>query len=54
MLLSGPDLEKLSQYSDELIAKLKKVEGLTDVDTTQSLRKPEVQVAIDRERASDQ
>lgn len=53
MLLSGPDLEKLSQYSDELIARLKKVGGLTDVDTTQSLRKPEVQVAIDRERASD-
>ena len=27
--------------------------GLVDVDTTLSLRKPEVQVSIDRERASD-
>ena len=27
--------------------------GLADVDTTLSLRKPEVQVTIDRERASD-
>jgi HAE1 family hydrophobic/amphiphilic exporter-1 len=53
LLLSGPDLEKLSKYSEALIAKLRKVPGMTDVDTTLSLRKPEVQVSIDRERASD-
>ncbi len=53
LLLSGPDLEKLASYSDELIKKLRAIPGLSDVDTTLSLRKPEVQVAIDRERASD-
>lgn len=51
--LAGPDLEKLSEYADELIAGLKRAGGLVDLDTTLSLRKPEVQVRIDREAASD-
>jgi HAE1 family hydrophobic/amphiphilic exporter-1 len=53
LVLSGPDLDRLSDYSDELIVRLRKVPGLVDVDTTLSLRKPEVQVSIDRDRASD-
>ena len=53
LLLSGPDLEQLSKYSDTLIERLRQIPGLVDVDTTLSLRKPEVQVSIDRERASD-
>jgi len=53
LLLSGPDLEKLATYSDTLIHRLREIPGLVDVDTTLSLRKPEVQVSIDRERASD-
>ena len=53
LLLSGPELSKLSEYSEKIIKKLRQVPGLTDVDTTLSLRKPEVQVSIDRERASD-
>src|SRR5206468_752967 len=51
--LSGPDLAKLSGYADKLMAELKRRGGLADIDSTLSLRKPEVQVAIDRERASD-
>ncbi len=51
--LSGPDLEQLDQYADTLKTRLSAVRGLTDVDTTLSLRKPEIQVSIDRERASD-
>src|SRR5690606_41973570 len=46
-------LEQLSVYADELIARLKLAGGLVDLDTTLSLRKPEVQVRIDREAASD-
>jgi HAE1 family hydrophobic/amphiphilic exporter-1 len=53
LLLSGPDLDQLAHYSDKLMERLRKIPGLVDVDTTLSLRKPEVQVAIDRERASD-
>src|SRR4051794_7277994 len=51
--LAGPDLNKLSDYADHLIAELKKESGLVDLDTTLSLRKPEVQVLVDREAASD-
>ncbi len=51
--LLGPDLGKLEEYSNHLKEELRKIPGLVDVDSTLSLRKPEVQVAIDRERASD-
>ena len=51
--LSGPELPRLSEYADRLVAELKKQGGIADLDTTLSLRKPEVQVSIDRERASD-
>jgi HAE1 family hydrophobic/amphiphilic exporter-1 len=49
----GPDLDKLSAFAAAFKARLQKVHGLADVDSTMSLRKPEVQVAIDRDRASD-
>ncbi len=51
--LAGPDLNELARFSDSLKAGLKNSGTLTDLDTTLSLRKPEVQVAIDREAASD-
>jgi HAE1 family hydrophobic/amphiphilic exporter-1 len=51
--LAGPDLNTLSKYADQLIAKLKERPGIVDLDTTLSLRKPEMQVVVDRERASD-
>lgn len=51
--LLGPDLQKLEEYSNAIKTSLRKVPGLVDVDSTLSLRKPEVQVEIDRERASD-
>ncbi len=51
--LAGPDLAQLSGYADKLMAELKRQGGIADVDSTLSLRKPEIQVAIDREAASD-
>jgi HAE1 family hydrophobic/amphiphilic exporter-1 len=51
--LAGPDLHQLSTYGDQVISELKKEGGIVDLDTTLSLRKPEVQVVIDREAASD-
>ncbi len=53
MNLAGPDLTQLSKYADELMKRLKEKPGLVDIDTSISLRKPEVQVIVDRERASD-
>jgi hydrophobic/amphiphilic exporter-1 (mainly G- bacteria), HAE1 family len=51
--LAGPDLPRLSEYAEQLKSELKKAGGLSDLDTTLSLRKPEVQVVVDREAASD-
>jgi hydrophobic/amphiphilic exporter-1 (mainly G- bacteria), HAE1 family len=51
--LAGPDLIQLDKYARTLISRLNEKPGLVDVDTTLSLRKPEVQVIVDREAASD-
>jgi HAE1 family hydrophobic/amphiphilic exporter-1 len=52
--LRGPDLDKLQQYSEELMSWMRSQGGAyVDVDTSLSLRKPELRVKIDREKASD-
>lgn len=51
--LTGPDLNKLEAYAEQLKSELAQVPGMIDVDTTLSLRKPELRVNIDRDRASD-
>jgi HAE1 family hydrophobic/amphiphilic exporter-1 len=51
--LAGPEIERLAEYAGKLKDALKQSGGLTDLDTSLSLRKPEVQVAVDREAASD-
>src|SRR5204863_7425442 len=53
MTLVGPDLSKLSEYADEIIGTLRRNPGLADVDTTLALRKPELRVNVNRDRASD-
>ena len=51
--LAGPDLDQLGKISETLVKRLGEKPGLMDLDTTLSLRKPEVQVIVDREKASD-
>ncbi|MGW8256264.1 MAG: efflux RND transporter permease subunit, partial [Thermoguttaceae bacterium] len=51
--LRGPDLNKLHQYSEQMMEWMKSQKGFVDVDSSLSLRKPELRVYIDRERASD-
>jgi HAE1 family hydrophobic/amphiphilic exporter-1 len=50
--LVGPDLDRLNEYSDRLLAKLRDVPGIVDLDTSLSNRKPELQVRIDRAKAN--
>ena len=50
--LLGPDLARLGEYSERILAVLRTHDGLADVDTTLSNRKPGLQVHIDREKAS--
>ncbi|MHB0957693.1 MAG: efflux RND transporter permease subunit [Pirellulaceae bacterium] len=51
--LRGPDLDKLQEYSQQIVAWMKQHSDYVDIDTSLSLRKPELRVQIDRERASD-
>ncbi|HLK57836.1 MAG TPA: efflux RND transporter permease subunit, partial [Chthonomonadaceae bacterium] len=51
--IGGPDLDKLEQYSQQVVTELKKVPGATDVDTSLIVGKPELSLDIDRQRAGD-
>jgi len=52
-MLRGPNLEKLDQYSQHLLGKLKAMPGVVDADSSLIVGKPELRVAIDRQKASD-
>ena len=52
-LILGPDFETVVGISKDAAARIRKVPGLLDVDTSVSLNRPEMTVSIDRQRASD-
>jgi hydrophobic/amphiphilic exporter-1 (mainly G- bacteria), HAE1 family len=52
-VIGGPDLDKLTKYSDEMLAKMKTLPSLVDVDSSLISGKPELRVVIDRARAAD-
>jgi HAE1 family hydrophobic/amphiphilic exporter-1 len=51
--LNGPELGRLQHYSEEISAWMRQRGGYVDVDTSLSLRKPELRIRPDRERLSD-
>ena len=51
--LRGPDLERLQEYAEQIMARMRATPGLVDVDSSAAVRKPEVRVRIDRDRAAD-
>lgn len=53
LVIRGPELAKLDEYSKTLIKRLSAIPGFVDTDTGQALRHPETQVHIDRKKASD-
>jgi hydrophobic/amphiphilic exporter-1 (mainly G- bacteria), HAE1 family len=52
-VIGGPDLDKLTKYSESILAKLKRVPDVVDADSTLVTGKPELRVVIDRARAAD-
>src|SRR6185295_15511220 len=52
-VIGGPDLDKLTKYSEALLAKMKTLPDVVDVDSTLVTGKPELRVVIDRARAAD-
>lgn len=51
--LTGPSLDKLDVYSSRIMAGMRSIPGIVDVDTTLSVRQPELRVQINRQKASD-
>jgi len=51
--ITGPNLDQLAIYSEELARRAEAIGGIVNVDTTLELDKPELRVHIDRERAAD-
>jgi HAE1 family hydrophobic/amphiphilic exporter-1 len=51
--VQGPDLEKLDRISKRLIAKLRTVPGVFDLDSSYESGKPEVRVEVNRDKAAD-
>ena len=52
-LIQGPDLDQLQAYTTELIAKVKEIPGVADVDSNFDFTKPELRVTVDRARSAD-
>jgi HAE1 family hydrophobic/amphiphilic exporter-1 len=52
-VIGGPDLQKLTEYSEKLTQKLATLPNVVDVDSSLIVGKPEVRVEIDRARAAD-
>ncbi len=53
MIVQGPDIEQLQAYSNDLLARIRTIPGITDADTTFESTQPELRVTIDRQRAAD-
>lgn len=51
--IGGPDLDKLSEYSQKLMDRLESMPGVVDPDTNLIVGKPELGVRIDRAKAAD-
>lgn len=53
LYIAGPDMEKLSEYANALVEKMKTDESYRDPDTSIEVGAPEIRVTIDRTRAAD-
>lgn len=51
--IQGPDLKKLDQYARQLLARLRSLPGMVDLDSSYESGKPEVRVNINRDKAAD-
>jgi multidrug efflux pump len=53
LVVQGPDVVQLARYADEIVRRARAVPGLVNIQTDLLLNKPQIEVAIDRDRASD-
>jgi HAE1 family hydrophobic/amphiphilic exporter-1 len=48
----GRDREELRRIGDNIVKELEKIEGICDIDNSLRMRRPEFQIVVDREKAS--
>jgi HAE1 family hydrophobic/amphiphilic exporter-1 len=53
ILIQGPDIEQLQQYTVQLMDKVREIPGVVDVDTNFEPTQPELRITVDRARAAD-
>ncbi len=51
--IQGPELDKLQEYSQKIMEKLKQDGRFVDIDTTYKTGKPELSIYVDRDKAAD-
>jgi HAE1 family hydrophobic/amphiphilic exporter-1 len=52
-IISGPDIEKLDQYAQAMLTRLREVEGVAEATTSLVTGRPAYAVRVDRRRAAD-
>jgi HAE1 family hydrophobic/amphiphilic exporter-1 len=53
VFISGPDIQKLDEYSGKLVERIKQDQNFRDADRSLQLSSPELRIIIDRQRAAD-
>ena len=53
ILIQGPEIEQLQQYTVRLMDKVRAIPGVVDVDTNFEATQPELRITVDRARAAD-
>jgi hydrophobic/amphiphilic exporter-1 (mainly G- bacteria), HAE1 family len=53
ILIQGPDIDQLQQYTVQLMEKVREIPGVVDVDTNFEPTQPELRINVDRARAAD-
>ena len=51
--ITGPDIDKLDEYSQKLVDRIKQDPNFRDADRSLDLSSPELQISIDRNKAAD-
>lgn len=51
--LAGPDLDRLTTYSNDIVAKMKTIPGAVDIDTSLITGNPELVATVNRRKAAD-
>jgi HAE1 family hydrophobic/amphiphilic exporter-1 len=53
IFISGPEIQKLDEYSSKLVERIKQDQNFRDADRSLQLSSPELRIVIDRQRAAD-